>query len=50
MKKDAQLLVKLDKELKKEFNDLCKELDTSTSRQVRHLIRDFLKEHNKENK
>lgn len=42
-KKDAQLLIKLDKELKKEFNSVCEQLDTSASREVRHFIRDFIK-------
>lgn len=44
-KKDAQILVKLDKELKKEFNTLCEELDTSASREIRHFMRDFVKSH-----
>ena len=45
-KKDAQLLIKLDKDMKKEFNALCEKLDTSASREVRHFIREFIKSNN----
>jgi len=45
MKKDAQLMIKLDKDLKKDFNKLCKELDTSASREIRHMMRDFVEKH-----
>lgn len=47
MKKDAQLMIKLDKDLKKDFNKLCKELDTSASREIRHFMRDFVEKHTK---
>lgn len=47
MKKDAQLMIKLDKELKKEFNHLCKDLDTSASREIRHFMREFVEKHTK---
>ena len=47
MKKDAQMMIKLDKELKKEFNELCKDLDTSASREIRHFMRDFVKDKKK---
>jgi hypothetical protein len=41
--KDAQLVLRLDREDRDAFIKLCKDLDTSASREVRHFIRDFLK-------
>jgi len=43
--KNDQLLVKINKDDKKEFIKVCKELDTSASREVRHFIKKFIKEH-----
>ena len=48
MKKDDNLLVKINKEDKKEFIALCKELDTSASREVRHFIKKFIQENQKQ--
>lgn len=48
MKKDDNLLVKINKEDKKEFIALCKELDTSASREVRHFIKNFIQENQKQ--
>jgi len=42
--KNDQLLVKINKEDKKEFIKVCKELDTSASREVRHFIKKFVKD------
>lgn len=42
--KNDQLLVKINKEDKKEFIKICKGLDTSASREVRHFIKKFIKE------
>lgn len=44
-KKDAQLILRLDKEQRDAFVDLCKEMDTSAAREIRRFIRGFLKEH-----
>ncbi|EBA09171.1 hypothetical protein [Sagittula stellata] len=41
--KDAQLVLRLDREDRDDFIALCKEMDTSASREVRRFIRDFLK-------
>lgn len=41
--KDAQLVLRLDREDRDAFIALCKEQDTSASREVRRFIRDFLK-------
>ena len=45
MKKNDTLIVKINKEEKKEFLELCKNIDTSASREVRHFIRKFVTEH-----
>jgi len=43
--KDAQLVLRMDRSDRDAFIQLCKDLDTSASREVRHFIRDFLKRH-----
>jgi len=43
--KDAQLVLRLDRADRDAFIALCKEMDTSASREVRHFIRGFLKKH-----
>lgn len=44
-KKDSQLILRLDKEERDAFVELCKDLDTSAAREIRRFIREFLKEH-----
>ena len=44
-KKDSQLVLRLDKEERERFVDLCKDLDTTAAREIRHFIRGFLKKH-----
>ena len=44
-KKNSQLVLRLDKEERDAFVDLCKDLDTSAAREIRRFIRDFMKEH-----
>lgn len=46
-KKDSQLIVRIDKEDRKTFIDLCEELDTSAAREVRRFIREFVEQHAK---
>ncbi len=43
-KKDSQLILRLDKEERDAFIKLCKQLDTSAAREIRGVIRKFLKE------
>lgn len=43
-KKDSQLILRLGKAERDAFVELCKELDTSAAREIRHFIRKFLKE------
>ncbi|MCB1330286.1 MAG: hypothetical protein KDK28_13040 [Maritimibacter sp.] len=44
-KKDAQLIVRINKDDRDAFIALCKEEDTSAAREVRRFIRHFLAEH-----
>lgn len=50
MKKDDTLIVKINKEQKKEFIQLCKDVDTSASREVRHFIKKFIEDQAEKNK
>ena len=42
-KKDAQLVLRLNKELRDRFVEACQDLDTSAAREVRRFIKKFLK-------
>ena len=42
-KKDAQLVLRLNKQLRNRFVDACQELDTTAAREVRRFIKQFLK-------
>ena len=44
MKKDDNLLIKINKDEKKAFIKMCKEEDTSASREVRRFIKQYMKE------
>lgn len=44
-KKDSQLVLRLDKDERDAFVDLCKEMDTSAAREIRGFIRSFMKKH-----
>lgn len=46
--KNSQLIVRLNKEEKDAFIELCDDLDTSAAREVRHFIRKFLKQNEEE--
>lgn len=43
-KKDSQLVLRLDREDRDAFVELCKDLDTSAAREIRRFIRQFMKE------
>ena len=45
-KKNSQLIIRIKKEERDAFVDLCDELDTSAAREIRLFIRDFLRKHN----
>ncbi|WP_200890422.1 hypothetical protein [Pseudoalteromonas luteoviolacea] len=43
--KDAQLLVRINKDQKDQFIALCNELDTSSSKEIRKFIKRFVNKH-----
>lgn len=45
MVKNDTLLIKVNKEQKKEFIQLCKDDDTTASRELRNFIKKFIKEY-----
>lgn len=42
-KKDSQLILRLNKDDRDAFIELCKEMDTSAAREIRGFIRKFIK-------
>ena len=44
-KKDSQLIIRIEKQERQQFVELCEELDTSAAREIRRFIREFIKEH-----
>ncbi len=42
--KDSQLIVRINKQERDDFVQLCEALDTSAAREVRRFIRDYMKE------
>ena len=42
-KKNAQLVLRLSRDVRDRFIDACQELDTSAAREVRRFIKRFLK-------
>ena len=46
-KQDAQLVLRLDQDLRKRFVDACQELDTTAAREVRRFIKRFLQRYEK---
>lgn len=45
--KDAQLVLRLDRELRDQFVSACKDMDTTAAREVRRYIKRFLKRYEK---
>ena len=46
-KKDAQLVLRLNKDLRNRFIEACQDLDTSAAREVRRYIKRFLKRYDR---
>jgi len=46
-KKDAQLVLRLDRETRDRFKEACQDLDTSSAREVRKFIKRFLKRYDR---
>ena len=44
-KKECQLMIRIDCQVRDEFLTLCDDLDTSGAREIRKFIRGFLKKH-----
>jgi hypothetical protein len=44
VKKDSQLLIRINKEERDAFLELCDELDTSAAREIRKFVRKFMSE------
>ncbi len=44
VKKDSQLVLRLDKEERDAFVEMCKDMDTSAAREIRGFIRSFMKQ------
>lgn len=43
--KDAQLILRISKEERKEFIEICESQDTTAAREIRRFIRSFITEH-----
>ena len=48
LKKDSQLIIRINGEERDDFVALCEELDTSAAREIRRFIRRFVKDHREE--
>ena len=46
-KKDAQLVLRLNKDMRDQFIDACQDLDSSAAREVRRFIKRFLKRYDR---
>ena len=44
-KKDSQLIVRISKDERKAFVELCEDLDTSAAREIRRFMREFVSQH-----
>ena len=42
-KKDTQLVLRMDNDMRNQFVDICKELDTTAAREVRRFIKRFIR-------
>jgi len=42
--KDSQLIIRINREERDEFVDLCEAIDTSAAREIRRFIRSFVRE------
>jgi hypothetical protein len=42
-KKDAQFVLRIDRETRDAFTEICNELDTSAAREVRRFMKKFIK-------
>lgn len=47
--KEAQLVIRIDDDMRNRFVEACKDLDTTASREVRRFIKKFLKDYDQGN-
>ena len=43
--KDAQFVLRLDREIRDRFVELCQELDTTAAREIRRFIKRFIRKY-----
>ncbi|ACT59730.1 hypothetical protein [Hirschia baltica] len=48
VKKDSQLVLRVNKDERDAFVELCEEMDTSASREIRRFMKEFILEHTEE--
>ena len=46
-KKDAQLVVRMNKQLRDRFMEVCDEIDTTAAHEVRRFVKRFIKRYEK---
>lgn len=44
-KKDAQFVLRLDRETRDRFVEICQELDTTAAREIRRFIKKFIRKY-----
>ncbi len=42
-KKDAQLVLRLDRDMRDQFVEACKDLDTTAAREIRRFVKRFIR-------
>ena len=42
-KKDAQLVLRLDRDMRDQFVEACQELDTTAAREIRRFVKRFIR-------
>ncbi|MBB3993685.1 hypothetical protein GGR95_001316 [Sulfitobacter undariae] len=47
-RKDSQLIIRINGDMRNAFLDLCDEMDTSAAREIRRFIRGYLSAHSTE--
>jgi len=48
VKKDSQLIIRINGEQRDRFVSLCDELDTSAAREIRRFIKEFITSHSED--
>lgn len=48
VKKDSQLVLRVNKDERDTFVELCEDMDTSASREIRRFMKEFIAEHSED--